>query len=267
MAQTTIGPFAVVTGASTGIGRALAREFARRGYDLLITATGPAIQDAARELATLGARVETVEADLATYDGVERLYGAIAATGRPIDAITINAGVGLGGAFVGGTDLREELNLIQLNIASSVHLAKRVLPGMVARGAGRVLFTTSIEALMPGPFEAVYAASKAFLVSFAKALRNELRGSGVTVTTVLPGATETPIFRRARMEATLVGVSPKDDPETVARQGVAALLAGREQVVAGSLITKAIAAVARVLPDRVNAALHRQTSKPRPYLR
>lgn len=261
--QTTARPFAVVTGASSGIGRALAREFAGRGFDLLITATGPHLDDAAREVAELGARVETVAADLATYDGVERLYGAITATGRPVDAVAISAGVGLGGEFVGGTDLRAELNLIRLNVASSVHLAKRVLPAMVARGAGRILITTSIEALMPGPFEAVYASSKAFLLSFSQALRNELRESGVTVTALLPGATDTPIFHRANMDDTLVGASPKDDPDDVAKQGVAALLEGRDQVVAGSLVTRAIGAVAKVVPNRINAELHRQTSKPR----
>lgn len=263
MVQTTTRPFAVVTGASSGIGRALAREFARQGFDLLITSTGPQIEEAAREVEGLGARVERVETDLATYDGVERLSASIGRVSRPLDAVAINAGVGLGGAFVGGTDLREELNLIRLNVASSVHLAKRVLPGMIARGAGRILITTSLEALMPGPFEAVYAASKAFLLSFAQALRNELQDSGVTVTALLPGATDTPIFHRAHMDNTLVGASPKDDPNDVARQGVAALLAGHAQVASSSLVSKAIAAVARVLPDGVNAELHRHTSKPR----
>jgi short-subunit dehydrogenase len=266
MTEARTRPFAVVTGASTGIGRALAREFARQGFDLLITSTGPQIGDAAREVADLGASVATFEADLATYDGVERFYGAIVATGRPVDAIAINAGVGLGGAFVGGTDLGDELNLIRLNIISSVHLAKRVLPAMVERGAGQVLFSTSIEALMPGSFEAAYAASKAFLLSFSQALRNELRDTGVTITALLPGATDTPIFHRANMDNTLVGKSPKDDPETVAKQAVAALLEGRDHVIAGSLITKAIGAVAKVVPDVVNAELHRITSKPRENL-
>jgi short-subunit dehydrogenase len=257
-------PFAVVTGASSGIGRSLAREFARQGFDLLLTATDPHLADVAREVAEHGARVQIVAADLRTYDGVELLYRAIAEAGHPVDAIAINAGVGLGGAFVGDTDLRAELDLIALNVAATVHLAKRVLPGMVERGEGRVLFTTSIEALMPGPFEAAYAASKAFILSFSEALRNELQDSGVTVTALLPGATDTPIFHRANMDDTLVGKIPKDSPDTVARQAVAALLAGNQQIVAGSLVTKAIGAVAKVLPDAVNAGLHRQTSKPRP---
>ena len=263
--QAMTRPFAVVTGASSGIGRALAREFARQGFDLLLTAPDAPLADAAREVAALGAGVETSAADLATYDGVEQFYAAIAGAARPVEAIAINAGVGLGGAFVGGTDLRAELALIQLNIASSVHLAKRVLPAMVARGAGRVLFTSSIEALMPGPFEACYAASKAFLLSFAGALRSELQDTGVTITALLPGATDTPIFHRANMGDTLVGKAPKDDPDDVAGQAVAALLAGNERIVAGSLVTKAIGAVAKILPDAVNAELHRQTSKPRPH--
>jgi short-subunit dehydrogenase len=263
MDQATTRPFAVVTGASSGIGLALAREFARHDFDLLVTATGPQIEATARELASLGVGVLTAEADLATYEGVEALYRAIVESGRPVDAIAINAGVGLGGAFVGGTDLADELNLIQLNVTSSVHLAKRVLPGMVAQGNGRVLFTSSIEALMPGPFEAVYAASKAFLLSFAQALRNELRDTGVTVTALLPGATETPIFHRANMDDTLVGKSPKDDPANVARQGFAALMAGEEQVIASSLVSKAIGTVAKILPDAVTAELHHHVSKPR----
>lgn len=257
-------PFAVVTGASSGIGRALAREFARQGFDLLLTATGPHLADVAREMEEHGARAQLVAADLRTYAGVELLYRAIADAGCPVAAIAINAGVGLGGAFVGDTELRAELDLIALNVTSTVHLAKRVLPGMVERGAGRILFTSSIEALMPGPFEAVYAASKAFILSFAAALRNELQDSGVTITALLPGATDTPIFHRANMDDTLVGRSPKDDPEEVARQAVAALLAGDQQIVAGSLVTKAIGAVAKVLPDVVNAELHRHVSKPRP---
>jgi len=135
--------------------------------------------------------VETAQADLASYDGVESLYRAIQGVGRPVDAIAINAGVGVGGDVAGQTALEDELNLINVNVVSTVHLAKRVVPDMVARGQGRVLFTSSIAALMPGAFEAVYAASKSFVQSFAEALRNELKDSGVTVTALQPGPTET----------------------------------------------------------------------------
>src|SRR3954452_14109290 len=178
--------FAVVTGASSGIGLELARVFAENGFDLLVTSGSNKIERAAEGLRDSGVEVTEVEADLATYDGVEKLYRAIKATGRPVDAIAINAGVGVGGDFTRQTDLKDELNLIQLNVASTVHLAKRVLPDMVARGQGRVLFTSSIAALMPGAFDAVYNGSKAFVQSFAEALRNELKDTGVTITALQP---------------------------------------------------------------------------------
>ena len=176
-------PLAVVTGASSGIGYELAKQFAQNGFDLLVTSTDAKIDEAAQTFKGLGASVQTVQADLATYDGVETLYSQVKATGQPVDAIAINAGVGVGGEFT-KTDLQEELNLIDLNIKSSVHLAKRVVKDMVDRGTGKILFTSSIASLMPGPFEAVYAASKAFLRSFSEAIRNELKDTGVTVTNV-----------------------------------------------------------------------------------
>src|SRR5687768_12555306 len=133
MERETSRAFAVVTGGSSGIGLELAKQFAQNGFDVLITAEDPGITAAAQELQALGATVETVQADLATYDGVEKLVSSIEAAGRPLDAIAINAGVGVGGDFTHQTDLRAELNMINLNVVSSVHLAKRVLPGMVSR--------------------------------------------------------------------------------------------------------------------------------------
>ena len=159
----------------------LDRQFVQHGFDLLVAAEDPGIMEAGHAFEKLGATVETVQVDLATYDGVETPYTAIRATNRPVDAIAINAGVGVGGDFDRETDLRDELNLINLNVVSAVHLAKRVVKDMVARGNGRILFTSSIAALMPGSFEAVYAASKAFIQSFSEALRNELKDTGVTV--------------------------------------------------------------------------------------
>ncbi len=255
-------PLAVVTGASNGIGYELAKQFAQNGFDLLVTATGPSINEAAQAFEDLGAKVETVQSDLATYDGVETLYNKIKATGRAVDAITINAGVGVGGDFARETDLKDELNLINLNVVSSVHLAKRVVKDMVERGKGRILFTSSIAALMPGPFEAVYAASKAFVYSFSEALRNELKDTGVTVTALMPGPTDTNFFHRADMDDTKVGATKKDDPAEVAKQGFDALMAGKDDVIAGSLMTKVQGAVSKVLPDTVNAELHRQLSEP-----
>src|SRR4051794_6593595 len=211
MNNQTNRPFAVVTGASSGIGYELAKQFAQHGFDLLITSAGSGIETAAANLDQFGTSVEPFQADLADYDGVEKLFSAIEATNRPVDAIAINAGVGVSGDFARQTDLKAELNLISLNVTSTVHLAKRVLPDMVSRNQGRVLFTSSIAGTMPAPFEAVYGASKAFVKSFAEAIRNELKDTGVTITTLMPGATETNFFHRAGMDDTKVGASEKDD--------------------------------------------------------
>ncbi|MEH2298502.1 MAG: SDR family NAD(P)-dependent oxidoreductase [Nostoc sp.] len=255
-------PLAVVTGASNGIGYELAKQFAQNGFDLLVTATGSSINEAAQAFKDLGAQVETVQADLATYDGVEMLYNQIKAIDRPVDAIAINAGVGVSGDFARETDLKDELNLINLNVVSSVHLAKRVVKDMVDRGKGRILFTSSIAALMPGPFETVYAASKAFVHSFSEGLRSELKDTGVTVTALMPGPTDTNFFQRADMDDTKVGADQKDDPAEVAKQGFDALMAGKDEIIAGSLKTKILGTVSKVLPDTVSAELHRKLSEP-----
>jgi uncharacterized protein len=254
-------PLAVVTGASSGIGYELAKQFAKNGFDLLITSTGERIETVAEAFELLGAKVETVQADLATYDGVETLYKQIQAAGKPVEAIAINAGVGVGGAFI-ETDLQAELNVIELNIASSVHLAKRIVPDMVARHQGRILFTSSIASQMPGPFQAVYAASKAFVHSFSQALRNELKDSGVTVTALMPGATDTNFFDRAGLEDTKVYEAPKDDPAEVARMGFEALMDGKDSVLAESLLTKVAGTVSKLIPDPLKAEMHRKISEP-----
>ncbi|MFL5351937.1 SDR family NAD(P)-dependent oxidoreductase [Archangium sp.] len=252
--------FAVVTGASSGIGFELAKQFVENGFDVLIAAEDDGITEAARTLAD-GAQVESLKVDLATYDGVEKLYAKIQSLGRPVDAIAINAGVGVGGEFT-ETKLEDELNLINLNVVSSVHLAKRVARDMVKRGSGRILFTSSIAAIMPAPFEAVYGASKAFLSSFAEAIRNELADAGITVTSLMPGPTETHFFHRAGMDDTRVGQQEKDDPAQVARQGFEAMMAGKSQIIAGSLKTKLMGAAARVLPDKPKVQAHRHLSEP-----
>jgi uncharacterized protein len=254
-------PLAVVTGASSGIGYELAKQFAQNGFDLVITANDSDIERAAQDIEALGAKAQTVQADLTSYDGVETLYRQVQSTGQPVEAIAINAGVGVGGKFT-ETDLQEELNLIELNVASSVHLAKRVVKDMADRGNGKILFTSSIAALMPGPFEAVYAASKAFIHSFAEGLRNELKDTGVTVTALMPGPTDTNFFHRAGMDDTKAGADKKDDPAVVARQGFEALMKGKHDFVAGSLKTQVQGNISKVLPDPVNAEQHRKLTEP-----
>lgn len=255
-------PLAVVTGASSGIGYELAKQFAENGFDLLIVSGSSKINDAARSLGNNGAHVQALEADLASYDGVEKLYQAIQSSGRPVDSIAINAGVGVSGDFARDTDLNEELNLIKLNVISPVHLTKRIAKDMVSRGHGRILFTSSIAGTMPAPFEAVYGASKAFLTSFAQAIRNELKDTGVTITALMPGATETEFFERAGMQDTKLGQSKKDDPAEVAREGFEALMSGKDHVVVGSFKNKVQAVGGHALPDTTVAAMHRKVSEP-----
>jgi short-subunit dehydrogenase len=255
-------PFAVVTGASSGIGFELAKQFAQHGHDLLIAAEDDIIETAADELAGVGGDVAWARVDLATHAGVEQLVADIRATGRPPDAIALNAGVGVGGDFARDTELDAELRLIALNVTSTVHLAKRTVPAMVARGEGRVLFTSSIAATMPAPFEAVYGASKAFVLSFSDALRNELKDSGVTVTALMPGPTETNFFHRAGMDDTRVGASEKADPAQVAEQAYDALMNGDAHVIAGPLKTKLQGLANELMPESAKAAAHRRLSEP-----
>jgi short-subunit dehydrogenase len=258
--QTEI-PFAVVTGASSGIGYELARQFAEHGFDLLVTSETDRIEDAARQLRIIGAEVETVRANLATNEGVETLYARIRALGHPIDAIAINAGVGVGGPFV-ENELDAELNLIALNVTSVVHLSKLVVRDMVARNEGRILFTASIAAEGPAPFEAVYGASKAFVLSFAEALRNELKDTNVVVTALQPGATDTNFFHRAGMDDTRVATDRKSDPADVASAGFDALMAGKDHVVSARLKEKAMVITGQVTPETIKAQQHRKLSEP-----
>jgi short-subunit dehydrogenase len=263
MTESTGRQFAVVTGASSGIGFELAKQFAEHDFDLLITAEDDGITQAAADLRREGqTQIFPVRADLANYDGVEQVYAAIRQVGRPIDAVALNAGRGIGGDFTTQTDLRDELNVIDVNITSTVHLAKRILPDMVARGAGRVLFTSSIASMMPGTYQAVYNASKSFVQSFAQALRNELKDTGVTVTALMPGPTDTNFFHRAEMDDTKVGAGAKDDPAVVAKQGFDALMDGDQKVLGGSLKTRAQATASKVMPDSLKAQMHRSMAEP-----
>ncbi|WP_433088123.1 SDR family NAD(P)-dependent oxidoreductase [Dactylosporangium sp. CA-052675] len=263
MTDSTQRPLAVVTGASSGIGYELAKQFALHDFDLLIAAEDDGIEQAAQGLRRDGrTQVEAVRTDLATFDGVEALWRAIGETGRAVDAVAINAGRGAGGAFAHDTDLRDELNIIDVNVTSTVHLAKRVLPAMVRRGRGRVLFTSSIASTMPGSYQAVYNASKSFVQSFAQAVRDELKDTGVTVTALMPGPTDTNFFARADMEDTKVGAGPKDDPAQVAEQGFEALMRGDDHVVAGSFKNKVQAVAGKALPDTTKAGMHRKMAEP-----
>src|ERR687883_491574 len=221
-------PLAIVTGASSGIGYELAKCCADHGFDLLIAADEPAITEAAQDFRTLGAAVETVEADLATLDGVDRLCAA--AKGRPVEVLLANAGHGLGHGFL-DQDFDDVRHVIDTNITGTLYLIQKVGRDMRARGSGRILITGSIAGFIPGAYQAVYNGTKAFIDSFSFALRHELADTGVTVTCLMPGATETEFFERAGMEDTKVGQSKKDDPADVAKAGFEAMMKGEGDVV------------------------------------
>jgi short-subunit dehydrogenase len=241
-------PLALVTGASTGIGRALAQRFAEHGFDLVVAAEDDAIWDAADALRGSGATVSAEQVDLATAEGVTALHEAARAAGT-VGAAALNAGIGVAGSFT-ETDLDSDLRLVDLNCRSTVHLAKLLTRDMVRAGNGRLLFTSSIAAKAPGPYHATYAASKAFVHSFAEAIRVELADTGVTVTSLMPGPTETDFFERADMLDTKLGAKDdKDDADDVARDGFEALMAGKDHVVAGSRSNAVQAAAASVTPD------------------
>jgi short-subunit dehydrogenase len=259
--STTTRELALVTGASSGIGFELARQFAQHGFDLVIAAEDAAIEQAAQDLRGDCAAVDAVRVDLATPQGVEELYRAVA--GRDVSAAALNAGIGIGGSFATDTELADELKIVDLNVRSTVHLAKYLVRDMVGRGSGRLLFTSSIASTMPGPFQAVYNASKSFVQSFALALRSELKDSGVSVTTLMPGPTDTEFFGRANLLDTRLGATDmKDDPVDVARDGFEALMAGDERAVSHSLMTKLQSRAGRFIPDSIKAELHRVMAKP-----
>jgi short-subunit dehydrogenase len=251
-------PLAVVTGASSGIGYELAKHAIHHGYDLVIAADRP-LAEAKQAFESLGAKVDAVQADLATRDGVEQLIGAIG--GRPIDALCANAGHGLGRAFL-DESFEDIQHVVDTNITGTIYLLHKLTPSMVERGQGRILLTGSIAGLMPGSFQAVYNASKAFVDSFSFALRNELKDTGVSVTVLMPGPTDTEFFERADMMDTKVGQDDKKaDPADVAKIGFDAMLKGEGDVIAG-LKNKLQGAMAAVTPQSMLAEQHRKMAEP-----
>jgi uncharacterized protein len=251
-------PLAIVTGASSGIGYELAKCCAEQEFDLLIAADQLTIHHAAQEFRALGASVEALEADLATLDGIDKLYAA--AQGRPVEALLANAGHGLGHAFL-DQDFNTVRHIIDTNITGTIYLIQKIGKDMRARNQGRILITGSVAGFMPGSFQAVYSGTKAFLNSFSFALRNELKDTNITVTCLMPGATETEFFARADMLDTKVGQAEKDDPADVAKAGLEAMMKGEGDVVTGWR-NKLQTTVANVTPSDMLAERHRNIAEP-----
>ncbi len=255
---TAMRPLAVVTGASSGIGFELASFCAAGGFDLLIAADEPSIHEAGMLLEKSGGRVDPLEVDLSEMEGVDKLYAAI--NGRPVAALLANAGRGLGHAFL-DQEFSDIMRVVDTNVTGSLYLIHRVGRDMRARGEGRILITGSIAGFMPGTYQAVYNGTKALLDSFSFALRAELKGSGVTVTCLMPGATETEFFERADLMDTKVGVSEKQPASEVAKAGFDAMMRGEGDVIAG-WNNKLRAAIANLLPNETLAEMHRGMAEP-----
>lgn len=256
--STATRPLAIVTGASSGIGRELAICCIHGGFDLIVAADEPEIHVVAAELATQDAHVAALQVDLATIEGVDTLVAA--ANGRPVSALLANAGRALGHAFF-DQDFAAARKVLDTNVTGTIYLIHQVGRQMRARDDGRILITGSIAGFMPGSFQAVYNGTKAFLDSFSYALRNELKDTKVSVTCLMPGATETEIFERADMLDTRIGAQEKDDAADVARQGYEAMMLGEGQTITG-LKSKFQAAMAHVIPADLLAELHRRMAAP-----
>jgi short-subunit dehydrogenase len=253
-------PLAVITGASSGIGFELAKLAATEGYDLVVAADEPEIHEAAQLLTTNGAAVEAVEADLATLEGVDRLFEVIKNSGAPVEILIANAGRGLGHGFL-DQDFTKAKRVVDTNVTGTIYLVHKVGNAMRDANRGKILLTGSIAGFMPGTFQAVYNGTKSFINSFAFALRNELKETDVTVTCLMPGATETRFFERAEMLDTKVGQQEKDDAADVAKTGWAAMMRGDGDIVSG-IKNKIQSAIANVTPAAVLAEQHRSTAEP-----
>lgn len=251
--------FAIVTGASTGIGAELVKLAAKDGYDLLVVADTPFV-DAAAGLQGLGVDVRTLEVDLSTFEGVDQLLAAAGA--RTIDLLCANAGHGLGHAFL-DQDPAQWRHVLDTNVTGTLYLLQKVLNAMVARNEGKILVTGSIAGFIPGSFNAVYNGTKAFVDNFTDALRNEIKDyEGVTLTTLMPGPVETEFFERGDMMDTQVGQNPnKSDPADVAKDGYDAVMSGKASIVSGWK-NKIQQAVANVTPASVLAEQHRKMAEP-----
>lgn len=258
MATSTGRPLALVTGASTGIGYELAKCCAEHGYDLIVVADEPLIHDAAIELRASGTTVEPVQADLSKIEGVDAALDKIGS--RQVDALLANAGRGEGQSFF-DQDFADVKRVLDTNITGTIYLIQRVGRQMRERRHGKILITGSIAGFSPGPFNAVYNASKAFIDSFSFAIREELKDSNVSVTCLMPGATDTEFFERAGLTDTKLGQMKKDDPAHVAEVGFQAMMEGDGDVVTG-WYNKLQSAIANITPAGVLAAQHRKMTEP-----
>lgn len=245
----------LITGASSGIGREMARVFARNGHSLIISARREErLKELANEItAEFNLPVESLTADLSTSEGVEALAGEIDNRKYSVETLVNNAGINVYGPF-SDSDRNELLAMARLNMLALIDLTHRLLPAMIEAGGGGVLNVASTGGFAPSPYSAVYCASKAFVLNFSEALAHELKGTGVRVTAVCPGATHSEFAERAGMEATRLFKGPVLDARTVAETGYRALQHGRSKVVVGAF-NKTLISSLRLVPRGVGTRI------------
>ncbi len=255
--------YTLITGGSEGIGLELAKLFAQDGHNLILVARSEQdLQSAKQQLAETGIEIVTIVKDLFEKDGASDLAREIEERGFIVDVLVNNAGQGVYGLFE-ETDIERELDIVQLNISSLLVLTKAFLKPMLTRGEGKILNLSSIASKSPGPWQSVYHGTKAFVQSFTEALRSEVKEKGVTVTALLPGATDTDFFQKADMLDSKI-VQDRDklaDPADVARDGYDALMRGDDKVVSG-IKNKAMVAMSNMMPDSVAAEAMKKQQEP-----
>lgn len=254
--------YALITGATSGIGYELAKLFAKDQYNLIIVARDTEkLEKAAGELKQSGIEVITIAKDLFKREAPFEIYDEVKAKGIQIDVLVNDAGQGQYGLFA-ETDINRELDIIQLNIGATISLIKQFLPEMLARKDGKILNLSSIAGKTPGPYQAVYHGTKAFVQSFTEAIRSENKGSGVTITALLPGATETDFFNKAEMQdSKIVQQGGLSNPADVAKDGYEALMAGEDMVISG-FKNKVMVGMSGITPDHLVADMMKKQQEP-----
>jgi short-subunit dehydrogenase len=254
--------YALITGATSGIGYELAKLFAKDQYNLVIVARNEKeLNNCSNEMKQqYGVNVITIAKDLFKRESPFEVYDEVKARGLQIDVLVNDAGQGQYGEFK-DTDINRELDIIQLNIGAYITLTKCFLREMVDRKEGKILNVASIAGKMPGPYQSVYHGTKAFVQSWSEALRSELKDSGVTVTSLLPGATETDFFNKAQMQDSKIMQEDMSDPADVAKDGYDALMAGKDMIVSG-MKNKMQVGMANVMPVSMVADKTKKQQEP-----
>ncbi|WP_375444064.1 SDR family NAD(P)-dependent oxidoreductase [uncultured Fibrella sp.] len=261
--ETKNGKTALVTGATSGIGRELANLFAKDGYNLILVArSDESLQQLAQSYEhQFGIKTTLIAKDLASDDAGQQVYDEVKQQGLQVDVLVNNAGMGEYGLFATETDLQKEIDIIHINVIALVKLTKLFLKDMVQRNEGKILMLGSVASVIPNPLMAVYGATKSFIYSFSEALRNEIKDTNVTLTVLMPGATDTDFFNKAGASNTKAQEKAREtSPADVAKTGYDALMSGKDKVVHG-VANKASVAMAHLLPDSAVTSSSRSDMK------